>query len=104
MSSASGFTAGAPSPAVTTMKVTDSKGRVVLGGGFANKTVIVEQLNDTEIIVKLARLIPEQEAWLYENPAALNAVRMGLAQARARELTKGPDLTADSRMIGQLED
>lgn len=88
----------------TVAKTTDSKGRVVLGGRFANRAVIVEQLSETEIIVKLARIIPEREAWLYDNAGALAAVRGGLAQARAGKVNDGPDVAADSDFAAGLED
>ena len=73
-------------------RMTDKKGRVGLGGRFANRAVIVEALSETELVVRLARVIPESEAWLYENGEALAAVRAGLAQARAGNVTRGPDL------------
>lgn len=92
-----------PSRADAVTKTADSKGRVVLGGRFANRPVIIEKLSDTEMIVKLARVIPEREAWLYENPEALAAVRSGLAHARAGKLTKGPDLDADAKLVAELE-
>ena len=85
-------------------KTADSKGRVILGGQFANRAVLVEKLSETEVLVKMARVIPEREAWLYENPAALASVRTGLAQARSGEVNSGPDLDADQRLISQLED
>jgi hypothetical protein len=85
-------------------KTTDNKGRVVLGGSFANRQVIIQRLSDTEVVVKLARVIPESEAWLYDNPKALNAVRTGLAQARTGKLAKGPDLDADAKVANELED
>ena len=98
--------APAPSPssaAKVVTKTTDSKGRVVLGGKFANRPVIIQRLSDIEVIVKLARVIPESEAWLYENPEALAAVRSGLAHARAGKLTKGPELDADAKLVAELE-
>jgi hypothetical protein len=91
-------------PSTVETKTTDSKGRVVLSKKFANRTVIVEEVSDTEILIKLARVIPEREAWLFENPAALSAVRKGLAQARARHFVPGPDLEADADFVAQLED
>ena len=108
-----GAAGNAPKPATaspdvitrkTFTKTTDSKGRVVLGGHFANRAVLVEQLSETEVLVKMARIIPEREAWLYENRTALAAVRKGLAQARAGQLNRGPDLDADAALIAQLED
>lgn len=92
-----------PAPKAIT-KTADPKGRVALGGDFANRAVIVERLSDTEVLVKLARVIPESEAWIYENAEALGSVRRGLAQARARQAGQGPDLEADSRLAAELED
>jgi hypothetical protein len=40
---------------------TDPKGRVSLPKGFANVTVIIEQINDTELRIRKARVIPENE-------------------------------------------
>ena len=86
-------------------KSTDSKGRVTLGGHFANRAVIVEHRSDDEVIVRLARVIPEREVWLYENPKTLAAVRRGLDQARKGNLTKNPpDLIAAAKLAEQLED
>lgn len=36
-------------------------------------------------MIRLARVIPEREAWLYENGAALDAIRRALKQARWTE-------------------
>ena len=89
----------------TSHKSTDSKGRVTLGGHFANRAVIVEQRSDDEVIVRLARVIPEREAWLYENPTALASVRRGLDQARKGNVAKNaPNLKAAAKLARQLED
>ncbi len=89
----------------TRHKNTDSKGRVTLGERFANRAVIVEQQSDDAVIVRLARVIPEREAWLYESPEALAAVRRGLDQARKGDVAKTPpDLTAAAKLAGRLED
>ena len=86
-------------------KSADSKGRVTLGGRFANRAVIVEHPSDDVVIVRLARVIPEREVWLYENPRALASVRRGLDQARKRNVTKNPpDLNAAAKLAEQLED
>lgn len=91
-------------PARTTMMRADNKGRVLLGGRFANRSFISEQLNDTEIVLKLARVIPESEAWLYDNAEALAAIRTGLAQARAGDVTQSPDVEGDIKLAAELED
>ena len=83
---------------------TDSKGRLTLGDAFKNRTVIVEQRGD-ELVVRLARVIPETEAWLYANPDALASVRRGLAQAKRKVLSKkGPDLAAARKLADRLKD
>ena len=90
-------------PGDTTRQV-DSKGRLTLGEKFAGRTVIVREIDETEIAVKLARIVPEREAWLYENPVALGMLRAGLAQSRAGELAAPPDLAADAKLAKKLED
>jgi hypothetical protein len=40
---------------------TDAKGRVILPSSFANATVIIEQVSDTEIRIRKASVIPEDE-------------------------------------------
>lgn len=82
---------------------TDSKGRVTLGEAFANQTLILETRGD-EIVLRLARVIPQREAWLYENPEALGALRRGLKQAKARQLTEGPDLAQAAKLAKRIRD
>jgi hypothetical protein len=84
-------------------KKTDSKGRLTLGEAFANRTMIVEARGN-EILLHLARVIPEREAWLYDNPTALAAIRRGLKQARSRQLSGGPDLAKAARLAEKLGD
>jgi hypothetical protein len=40
-------------------------------------------------LIKLARVIPEREAWLYENKEAVASVRRGLNQAASGKFAKG---------------
>lgn len=87
----------------TVTRMSDNKGRVTLGAGLANRLVSVDQVNDCEFVVRLVRAIPESEAWLYENPAALASVRKGLQQARAGRTVKGPDVRADNSLAEELE-
>ena len=83
---------------------TDSKGRLTLGDGFRSRTVIVEQRGD-EVVIRLARVIPEAEAWLYENAKALQSVRRGIRQARKGKLSRrGPDLVAARQRASRLRD
>lgn len=88
----------------TVTKQTDSKGRITLGEAFANRTMIVEQQGH-DIVLRLARVIPQKEAWLYESEKALSAVRNGLSQARARKYAKkSPDLAAAAKLAALLKD
>ena len=84
-------------------KTTDSKGRLTLGGAFANKTWIVEKRGD-DIVLHGARIIPEKEAWLYENPTAVASVRRGLKQAKAGRLSSGPDLARAAKLADSIRD
>jgi uncharacterized protein (DUF1778 family) len=45
---------------------TDSKGRICLPKAFANATVIIDQVSDTEIRIRKAVVIPEDEVRFYE--------------------------------------
>lgn len=80
-----------------TTKTADSKGRVALGAKFANKTVIIEEVDDTEVRVIAATVIPERELWLHQNDKAGAAVQRGLEQARAKKFSASPpDLASDT--------
>jgi hypothetical protein len=72
----------------------DNKGRVNLGPRFANRTVIVEEIDETSLRIKMVH-IPEREQWLYDNDKALASVHRGLNQARAGKRSKGPKLPSD---------
>jgi hypothetical protein len=82
----------------------DSKGRLTLGEPFANRTVLVEARAEGEWFIKLARVVPEREAWLYDNKAALASVRRGLKQAAEGEFAAAPDLEAAAALAEQLQD
>jgi hypothetical protein len=42
-------------------RMTDAKGRVSLPRDFANATVIIEHLSETELRIRKARIVPEDE-------------------------------------------
>lgn len=50
-------------------RFTDAKGRVSLPKAFANATVIIEQMSDTEIRIRKAVVIPEEEISFTESSA-----------------------------------
>jgi hypothetical protein len=52
---------------------TDAKGRVSLPKAFSNATVIIEQVNENELRIRKARVIPEDEIRFPEElPTALS--------------------------------
>ena len=55
---------------VAETRVTDSKGRLTLPKGFANSTVIVEQVSETEVRIRKAVVVPEDEIRFYEESTA----------------------------------
>jgi hypothetical protein len=71
-------------------KLADSKGRIVLGSKFANKTVIVEEIDDLEVRIIAAAVVPERELWLHKNEKAMAMVQQGLVHARSRRFSKTP--------------
>jgi hypothetical protein len=77
-------------------KTADSKGRLSLGSRFVNQTVIVEDVDATEVRITLAEVIPQRDVWLHENPKAKASVFRGLKQAKASKAAKSPDLEADA--------
>lgn len=86
-------------------KLADSKGRIVLGSKFANKTVIVEEIDELEVRIIAAAVIPERELWLHKNAHAMATVQKGLAQARSHKFSKNPpNLKADEKVIAELAD
>lgn len=88
-----------------TTKTADSKGRVALGKAFANSPVIIKRVSPTEVRVIKARVIPEDEAWLWENPKALAMVQRGLEQAkRGEHATNPPNLEQDAAWLQSLKD
>jgi hypothetical protein len=86
------------------VRTTDAKARVSLPKSFANATVIVEEISDTEIRIRKARVIPEDEVRfaeenrtplsdrdrdfflkMLENPPEANeALKKAIAKHRAR--------------------
>lgn len=50
-------------------RTTDAKGRVSLPKAFANATIIIDQVSDTEIRIRKAQVIPEDEIRFHEESA-----------------------------------
>ena len=85
-------------------KTIDSKGRLTLGRRYANRTVIVREVDETEVVVTLASVIPEREAWLFSNEQAKAMVAAGLEQAMTGRFSASPpDLQADAELAAKLD-
>jgi len=57
----------------TETRTTDTKARVTLPRAFANSTVIIEHVSETELRVRKARVIPEDEIrFREESPLVLS--------------------------------
>ena len=52
-------------------RTTDAKGRVSLPKAFANVTVVIEQMNENELRIRKARVIPEDEIRFSEETAVV---------------------------------
>lgn len=92
-----------PQVASRTYKTIDDKGRLTLGREFAGRTVQIEP-GEGEIVLRFSRVVPEPEAWLWENATALGLVRAGLEQATRGELSDGPDLAAAFELADSIPD
>jgi hypothetical protein len=51
-------------------RTTDAKARISLPKSFANATVIIEQVSETEVRNRKAQVIPEDEIQFYEESRA----------------------------------
>ena len=47
-------------------RTTDNKARITLPRAFANCTVLIEQVSETEVRIRKAKVIPEDEIVFYE--------------------------------------
>lgn len=83
---------------------TDAKGRLSLGKKFADRHVLIEEVDEYEVRIRTARVVPERKAWLLENDAARASVLKGIEQARAGQFVdSGPDLETDLTLCDQFE-
>ena len=54
---------------LTETRTADAKGRITLPKAFAGATVIVEQVSETEVRIRKARVVPEDEGPIRLTPA-----------------------------------
>lgn len=88
--------------AIMQHKKSDSKGRLLLGADFANTIFIVDQNDPSKIILQKAVIIPEKEAWLHKNEAAMNSLKRGLQQAKNKQF--GQDPLANNKNMSWLDE
>jgi len=67
-------------------KVADSKGRITIGPEYAKKIFLLEKREQDTIILRLAEVVPANEAWLWKNKVAFNKVMEGIGDARIDKL------------------
>jgi hypothetical protein len=80
-----------------TSKIVDGKGRLALGSRFANQLVLIDDSDASRIVITPAKVVPEHEAWLYKNEAALKSVLAGIQQAQSNNYSSNsPDVETDS--------
>ena len=65
---------------------TDSQGRLNLGKRYASSIFLVEIVDNEDILLKKAAVIPERELWLLKDPEALQSVHKGLKEAKNNQL------------------
>jgi hypothetical protein len=59
---------------LTETRTADKKGRITLPKAFAGATVLIEQVSDTEVRIRKARVVPEDElVFPEESPIRLSA-------------------------------
>jgi hypothetical protein len=68
----------------------DAKGRLTLGPAYANLIVLIHENKTGDLVIKKADIVPSHEAWLYENPKALQSLKRGILQAKKRQFVKDP--------------
>ena len=84
-----------------TTRTVDAKGRVTLGQDFANQTVVIDDSNPNQLVIRKMVLIPAEEAWLYENHEAMTSLRKGLKQASKMQFSDSPpDVDSDADDAG----
>jgi hypothetical protein len=85
-------------------KTVDDRGRLTLGRGAAGRTVVVEA-NADGFSVRYVRVVPEREAWLWDNEMALASVRTGIESAHRGDFTEEPeDFEAALAFAAELPD
>ena len=84
-------------------RLTDAKGRVSLPKAFANATVIIEQLSETELRIRKARVIPEDELRFSEEATIVLADGERERFIRALDHPPKPNAALRNLMAGKVK-
>lgn len=84
------------------IKTIGSSGQISLGKEFAGRTVVIESTEPGTWIIKTARVIPDNELWLHQEPAKSKLERaIRWAEETPRQTT---DLdTLEKRLVEHYE-
>ncbi len=82
---------------------TDAKGRVSLPKAFANATVIIEQVNENELRIRKARVIPEDEIRFSEEASVVLTDRERERFLQALDQPPRPNAALRRLMAGKAE-
>jgi hypothetical protein len=83
---------------------TDAKGRISLPKAFANATVIIEQVNENELRIRKARVIPEDEMRFSEEAPIALSDRERERFLRALDQPPKPNAALRRLMIGKAQE
>lgn len=80
------------------VKTIGSSGQISLGKEYAGRPVLVEEIEQGVWLIKTARIIPDSEMWMHEEPAK-SRIEKAIKWAE-KQKAKESDLGALSEKIG----
>lgn len=80
------------------VKTIGSSGQISLGKEYAGRPVLIEELEEGVWLIKTARIIPDSEMWMHEEPAK-SRVEKAIKWAEKHK-AKETDIEALSEKVG----
>lgn len=80
------------------VKTIGSSGQISLGKEYAGRPVLVEEIEEGVWLIKTARIIPDSEMWMHEEPAK-SRIEKAIKWSEKQQ-AKESDLEALSEKIG----
>lgn len=80
------------------VKTIGSSGQISLGKEYAGRPVLVEEIEQGVWLIKTARIIPDSEMWMHEEPAKSRIEKA--VKLAEKQKAKESDLEALSEKIG----